>query len=67
MNKHLLDECMAVWYNAVLHADEHAGEYGGELGYEGYADELCEQGYADLKYGGINKADARRARYGKRD
>lgn len=49
---HYLDDCMAVWYNPYL------------LGRDSMAhcEEVCEQGYADLKFNGINWREARVAR-----
>lgn len=53
MKSHELDICMAVWYNQYLSPREFV-----------HTDQICEQGYADLKFGGINAAMARKARRG---
>ena len=47
---------MAVWYAPLLEYDEELG----------LSDPICEQGYADLRLGGINERIARcvRSRYG---
>lgn len=54
MKKHWLPVCMAVWYNSILD-DEFVD-----------IEEICEQGYADLRLDGMNGPLARRARRSKR-
>jgi hypothetical protein len=49
MKKHELPVCMAVWYNGIIDGDFDI-------------EEICQQGYADLRLGGINEAVARRVR-----
>lgn len=41
---HKLSECFLVWYNCHI-AEEDVDKHG---------EEICEQGYADLKFEGIN-------------
>ena len=56
MTPHHLLDCFAVWYQRALTGEDLLD----------HADEICEQGWADYKLDGINKADARRARGRKR-
>lgn len=48
--QHELDECMLVFYGSSLDSVDTVSN----------GEEICEQGYADLKFNGINKTEARR-------
>ena len=50
LKNHDLPDCMAVWYQPYLDEDEFDN-----------VEEICEQGWADLKLNGINKAEAKMA------
>lgn len=47
---HELPDCMLVWYNSRLKS----------LDVINHGDEICEQGWADLKLDGINAAIAKK-------
>lgn len=53
---HQLAECLLVFYSQVLNID-CALENG---------EEICQQGWADLKYDGFNRREAIKLRYQKR-
>lgn len=49
---HNLPDCMLVWYNPYLKwIDATTND-----------DQICEQGWADLEWDGINKMEAKKAR-----
>lgn len=48
---HLLPDCFLVWYAPFLRGSE-----------DWMIEEICDQGYADFYYNGINKEDAKRVR-----
>lgn len=51
---HELDDCFGVWYGRVVNFGDRATWAAVEY--------ICEQGYADYYYDGINKAVAKKVR-----
>lgn len=52
--EHELSECMLVWFHPYLEWDD-TWKHG---------EEICVQGYCDLKYEAINNEEARQTRHG---
>lgn len=56
IEKHVLPDCMLVWLNPCLHPDVAIEE----------GDEICHQGWADIKWSGFNSKIMLKIRYPKR-
>ena len=52
LKEHILPDCLLVWYTPYLKPKD----------IDNHGEEICEQGWADLKLNGINKAEAQVAR-----